>query len=770
MRYGMQDALLMVSISLMLLISGCAFMDTAETPIYNDSQNGKLATEDKEIDQAALDNGRMNTVRTITFEGNKAFKEKVLRQRIGFKEDDYLYSGLAKEGGEIITDIYREIGFAFVNVRWDEEKLSEGKVVYTIDEGPRVKIRKVTFIGNDNIKSRKLSKAIKTKKKKWFYWPFYYNEKMVAEDKNKLENLYYERGFLDCGISAGSDFTDSNGATDVTFIIDEGPIYRVSENIVVGNEYFDEEALRSKLQLEPGQVYIKRKVESDVKELLKLYRERGFINVKIQQEPILAEQKPKDVLEVNIPVEFEITEGEQFRIGRIDIMSTKFMPNKAISSIDISDSEFIEEFIQDKAVRRVLDEYGFRSGKLYNADIAPQQGRGKLEEYVQRKMYAEQVSIRPEGMPKPYTDDFNEPNVLGQDVAVGIEEVKTGLLQPGIGVSSDSGIIGSLVFDQRNFDINDWPESFKEFITMDAFKGAGQRMRISLAPGTEVSVYSVDFSNPYWRDRPTKLDLQGSKYKRFRESFDEGRLRSFIGFEQRRENRWRRSATFRVENINVGDIDLDAPQEIRGVKGDNSLFGVELGIARDMTDDEFRPSRGYTFNIDYEQAAGDHTFGKTGGKYIWYKTLYEDLLERKTVLATKLQVSTTVGDAPPFEKYYAGGSYSIRGFEYRGVSTRGLQTNVTNPQRKDPIGSDWLFLANTEVTVPLIGDNIAALFFVDSGAIDSGSYRAAAGVGIQIMIPWLGQVPMRFELATPIMKDDYDETQVFSFSIGGKLF
>ncbi len=773
----MQDVLLIVSISLMLLISGCAFMDTAETPIYNDLQNGKLATEDKEIDQPALDNGRMNTVRTITFEGNKAFKEKVLRQRIGFKEDDYLYSGLAKDGGEIIAKIYREIGFAFANVTWDEEKLSEGNVVYTITEHKRIRIHSVEFRSKDpnkprelTIKPSSLKKVIKTKQKKWFYWPFYYTKKMVDEDKNKLENLYYERGFLDCSISAKPDFTDSNSAADVTFIIDEGPIYRLSKIVVIGNEYFGEEALRSKLQLEPGQVYIKRKVESDVKELLKLYRERGFINAKIRQEPILAEQKPKDVLEVNIPVEFEIAEGEQFRIGRIDIMSTKFMPDKAVSSIDISDSEFIEEFIQDKAVRRVLNEYGFRPGQLYNADIAPQQGGGKLEEYVQRKMYAEQVNIRPEGKPEPYTGDFNEPNVLGQDVAVGIEEVRTGSLQPGIGVSSDSGFIGSLVFDQRNFDINDWPESFKEFIIMNAFKGAGQRMRISLAPGTEVSVYSVDFSNPYWRDRPTKFDLQGSKYKRFRESFDEGRLRSFIGFEQRRKNRWRRSVTFRAENVNVGSIDLDAPQEIRDVKGDNSLFGVELGIARDMTDDEFRPSRGYTFNIDYEQVAGDHTFGKTGGKYIWYKTLYEDLLERKTVLATKLQVSTTVGDAPPFEKYYAGGSYSIRGFEYRGVSTRGLQTYVTNPQRKDPIGSDWLFLANTEVTVPLIGDNIAALFFVDSGAIDSGTYRAAAGVGIQIMIPWLGQVPMRFELATPIMKEDDDEIQVFSFSIGGRLF
>jgi len=425
------------------------------------------------------------------------------------------------------------------------------------------------------------------------------------------------------------------------------------------------------------------------------------------------------------------------------------------------------ESIQDKSVRRVLDEYDFTPGQFYNADIAPPQGGGKLEEYVQRKVIAEQVIIRPQGQPYQSPGD---PNLLGQDVIVGIEEGKTGIFQPGIGLSSDSGIIGSLVFDQRNFDANDWPESFGEFITMNAFKGGGQRLLISLAPGTEVSVYSFDFSDPYWRDKPVTFNLLGSKYMRFRESYDEDRLRSLVGFEQRRKERWRRSLSLRAENVSVDGLDLDAPKEIRDVKGDNILFGIKLGIGRDMTDDEFRPTKGYTFNINYEQVAGDHTFGVPGGTYVWYKTLYEDLLDRKTVLATKLHAAAAVGDAPPFEKFYAGGSYSMRGFEYRGVSTRGLQTNVINPERKDPIGSDWIFLASSEVTVPLIGNNIAALFFVDSGAIDTGPYRAAVGAGIQIMIPWFGEVPMRFELATPIMKDSDDDTQVFSFSIGGRLF
>ena len=64
---------------------------------------------------------------------------------------------------------------------------------------------------------------------------------------------------------------------------------------------------------------------------------------------------------------------------------------------------------------------------------------------------------------------------------------------------------------------------------------------------------------------------------------------------------------------------------------------------------------------------------------------------------------------------------------------------------------------------------VSALFFIDSGTVDTGRYRASIGTGIQIEIPkLLGlPVPMRFELATPFSRDDDDERQVFSFSMGG---
>jgi len=734
----MQDAILTSVITIVLLASGCTSMNAGDGPPDSNSQSEGLEAGNNGIEKSVVGSGPTDTVRSIDFVGNRKFKDKVLLQRLDLKVGDYLDPILAEAGRATIVEVYQRIGFAFVQVALDSEKLSDGKVIYSIDEGARIRVTSVKFSGNRAVKAGTLGKAIKTKTNKWFYWPFYYTEEAVAEDVKRIENLYYERGFLDYRITAKTEFSDDKSKAHVTFLIDEGPAYRIESIVFVGNEYFGQETLLARLELGPGQVYIKRRADLDARRLVKLYGEHGYIDAEVNQRPTFIPETDASVIDV----EFEVVEGKQFRIGRVDITGN--------------------EGTQDRVIRRVLDEYDFTPGQLYNAYLAPKQGGGTLEEYVQRMVLAEEVVIR------PVASSDGEPNQ--KDAQVDVKEGMTGMIMPGVGVSSDAGVIGRLVYQQRNFDISDWPESFGEFISMKAFRGAGQRLRVALEPGTEVSQYSVSFTEPYFRDKPTSLDVMGSSWKRFRESYDERRLRSYVGFEQRLKNRWRPMIGFRVENVDVHSLDYDAPKEIWDVEGDNFVAAVKFGIGRDMRNDRFMPSKGHSFNVSYEQVTGDHNFGILGGTYLQYITLYEDLTERKTVLATKLRAATTLADAPPFEKFYAGGTgtYGIRGFEYRGVSTRGLQTNVALPRRKDPIGSDWIFLASTEVTMPLIGENLFALFFVDSGTIDTGRYRGAIGTGIQIVIPqWFGPVPMRFEIAKPFMKDDYDETQTFSFSAGG---
>jgi outer membrane protein insertion porin family len=679
-------------------------------------------------------------VRSIEFVGNERIRAKILRRRLGFMIRDYLDLISAESGRTALEELYLKRGFAFVQVTLDIEQLRKGRLIYRIDEGPRVRIHSARFGGNKAVKTGTLKRAAKTDGRKWFFWPRDYTKKAVDKDLARLQKLYYKRGFLDSSITVKREFNAKRTKARLTFVIDEGPVYTVGRVVVTGMRRLAEEQIRAELKLEEGQIYSEKRANSDVKRVLTLYREAGFIDTEV-------ERRRRFVSKDKVNVEFEITEGERFRIGRIDVTGNKQT--------------------QDEVVRRVLDEYDFLPGKWYNADIARGDGSGELEKEVRRRVLAEEATIKPSG------------EVPGQrNAEVNIEEGKTGSWMIGGGVSSDSGVIGHMILQQRNFDITDWPGSFGEFITGKAFRGKGQIMRISLEPGTELSQYSISFTEPYFRNKPIELGVTGMSWERERESYDEGRLKGYVGFAQRYQkryrDRWLKSIGLRFENVDVGSLDNDAPKEIIDDKGDNALVGVLLGVKKDLTDDRFNPGKGYIFSTNYEQVGGEHTFGILSATHRRYSTLYEDLAGRRTILATKLHASTILGDAPSFEKFYAGGSgfHGIRGFDYRGVSTRGLPTvggvPVDGAEKKDPIGSDWIFLASGEVVVPLVGEEFAALFFVDSGAIDSGNYRAAAGTGIQILIPqWFGPVPMRFEIAAPLMKDDEDDTQAFSFSVGG---
>ena len=506
---------------------------------------------------------------------------------------------------------------------------------------------------------------------------------------------------------------------------------------VTGNTYFDNETLLAKFELKSGDIYYPLKAQAQARRILNIYRENGFVDAQVTQQHVFTESQ-----ENVIDLVFRVTEGKQFRIGKIEITGNVQT--------------------QDKVIRRVLDEYGFTPGQFYNAQLAPPQGGGELETRVRNATLSEEVTI------SPVTPQQNPDDRL--DALVNVQEGLTGMWNPGVAYGSDNGFYGRLIWSQRNFDILDWPESLGEFITMQAFKGAGQELTIELRPGVEVSTYLVSFTEPYLMDKPTSLNVTGQSWERWFRSHDERRTKGIVSFQKRYRSRWHSNLGFRIENVNIGNIDYYAPQVIKDYHGDNLLMGVRVGFGRDTTNDIYIPTKGYVFDVDYEQITGDHDFGILEGSGVFYHTLYEDFRNRKTVLSTKILAGTTFSNAPFFEKFYAGGisTYGIRGFEYRGISTRGLQTNVPNPLYIDPVGSDSIFLANTELTVPLIGDNISALFFIDSGTIDTGPYRISMGTGIQVIVPQVfGPIPIRFTFADPLQKDDDDETQSFSFFMGG---
>lgn len=665
-----------------------------------------------------------NLVRSIVFNGNNKIKDSALKKELSFKKGDYLDIFAARSDVEALKQKYNKKGFPWAEITLSENGLQFGKVIYDIVEGSRPKVSKVTFVGNETYSKRKLLSTVKTRKKKLLLFPVYFDPDQLEKDTEKLLEIYQKNSFLDADVSSSVEFNEEKSKAFVKFTIKEGPAYIVDSIQIVGNKNITTEVLTSGMKLRQDYFYSEAWAEFDVKKFRSEYGKLGYIetNVDVQREFLP---------DARVKVVFNIQESKPYRIGEVVITGNTLF--------------------QDRTIRRVMDEEGFTPGQWYNSDIARGDGKGQLETNIKQRVTAESVSIQPMG---------DGPD--SRDALVTVKEGQTGSIMVGAGIASDDGLIGQISLNQRNFDITDVPTSWGEMFSGKAFRGAGQEFQILASPGTEYSTYRISFTEPFLYDRPMSLSTSGSFYERERETYDEERLAAKLGLQRRYQNKWRRGISFRAENVKIDDLDWDAPQDVIDVKGDNFLLGARPYIGKNTTDNRFLPTRGYNFDVGYEQLTGDETFGLLEGTYRWYKTLWEDLNELKTVLETKAKFGTTIGSAPVFERYYLGGTgdWGLRGFEYRGVSKRGGPSN-------EPVGSDWAVIGNAEIAIPMGSETLSFLVFSDNGLIDDGGIRSSIGAGIQIKIPqFFGPVPMRFELAAPIVKDDQDETQEFSFSVG----
>src|SRR5205823_14966077 len=97
-------------------------------------------------------------------------------------------------------------------------------------------------------------------------------------------------------------------------------------------------------------------------------------------------------------------------------------------------------------------------------------------------------------------------------IDVNVQETRTGSLLFGVGVNSDAGLTGSIVLNERNFDILNPPGSFEDLLSGRAFRGGGQEFRIEAVPGTELQRYTISFREPSLFDSPYSFAISGYYY------------------------------------------------------------------------------------------------------------------------------------------------------------------------------------------------------------------------------------------------------------------
>lgn len=682
---------------------------------------------------------QQNQIKEIRFKGNESLDNQTLQNVASLKAGEAIDSFRLALAKEAIQKAYQSKNFPSARVDIDMDELTKtGILTFSIVEGPRVKVRNVVIRGNQSFTDNKIKDQIKTKPAFLFFSSGTYDPDQVETDVAAIRQYYENHGFFDTRVGRKIVVSADQKEVQVEYVIDEGRRYVVDRVSFRGNhdQRVTDEMLRKDLKLVEGRFYDSDLAKRDIKQVIKVYSPYGYIYVPPEPNP------DPDYLQIReshifkkepgkVELVYEIHEGKPFKLGRILVKGNTRT--------------------QDKVVER---EIRATPGQLYNSDDIQ-----RANERLRGGGLFSSVTVTPIHT-QPDSEDT-------RDLLIEVTEARTARFMIGAAVSSNSGLAGDFTYEQRNFDIANWPGSTSELFSDRGFTGAGQTLRISLQPGTELTRARVDFVDPYIFDQPYAFGASAYLSQRVREDWNEDRLGAQFSLAKRFSDVWSARISLRAEDVeirNVQNEELRAPEVLESI-GHNSITSAGIQIKRNTTNVPILPYQGTVTTLGWEHAGalgGEFNFDKITLSYDWYHTLYEDLLERRTILAIRTDSGYITGDAPFFERFYLGGIGSVRGFKYRGISPRsGID--------EDPIGGDFMAAGSVEVNFPLAGDMLRGVAFFDAGTVNRelefGTIRTSVGFGFRLTLPFFGQVPIALDFGFPITKDDQDETRFFGFSL-----
>ncbi len=674
-----------------------------------------------------------SVVREVVYKNANHVKPEELDQITGVKKGAPLNPSQNLRACFEIQDYYRKKGRLFASVYLEEGKNpGDTRVVFNITEGAAVKIRKISFTGNDHLATTARLRTQIDSRQMLLGLGFMgeYNPPMVEHDAFKLEEYYKGNGYLDVCVTREVTVNDDLRSVDVTFHIHEGLRYRVQDVTLEGPKALSRDLVTSILRVKKDDIYSEPAIDGDLKNITDLYGFRGYGIVTDKKLFFADKDKEPGV----VRIQYEVFERGQAQVGTINITGNTVT--------------------KDRVIRRVLQLY---PGQTLSYPLLRQGERDLARlgifETNQEKGTKPTLIVR----------ESDDPDNPVRDIDVIVTEQPTGSLMFGLGVNSDAGLVGSVVLNEKNFDILRPPTSLDDIFNGRAFRGAGQEFRAEAVPGTQLQRYTVSFREPFLFDQPISFSTSGYYYDRIYNEYNERREGGRVTLGKQLNRYWSVTAGLRLENVEVSGVSIFAPPDITNVQGNHLLVGPRVGVIRDDRDSFIRPTDGSLLDLSAEYLTGDYSFPILSAEATKYFTTYQRADgSGRHVLVARSQVAYAGSNTPVYERFYAGGFRSLRGFQFRGVGP-----NVNGFE----VGGDFLFLNSLEYQVPIkANDQLYVVAFLDTGTVERDvslhDYRVSAGVGLRITLPMLGPVPIALDLGFPIVSGPGDRQQVFNFYIG----
>ena len=703
-------------------------------------------------------------VSSISFDGNEKLRDNRLEKELEVSINHILNERRVKDGAKALKDYYLKRGYSQARVDYEIDRnpaTGFGNVVYKIREGGKYKITKVKFAGNENIKSRKLRRKIKTKKRgvfSLFTGSGKFDADKFEDDLEILEDVYMEEGHLDIGIDQSQvRFSyPSKRRMVIEIAVDEGKEYRVGSIDFEGNDMYKGDILRLMLAVKSGDIYRPERIDEDVDRLEDFYGQFGYMESRVRLSRI------PNVTTGNMDIVYQIYESEKYQVETVKIEGN----TKTKSTV-------------------VIRELAMGPGSTFDS-VRMDASKMRLE----NTRYFEDVNLTPQTTQIPGR----------RDLRITFQEGRTGNFSFGAGFSSLEKGTFFIELTQSNFDILNW---------RGAFQGDGQKFRLRAQIGSLSSQIMLAFEEPWLFEKRLALGFNIFKtesslsdlYSVGQDGFDVSlRKRLFELIEGR--------VSYSLVQYGYSDFgpQIDATQRALFEESNGNISSVNLLLLRDTRDRIINTWSGSRFELDLSTAGGP-----LGGNFEYNKiesrnAIYLPLTRWHTQTIEVLLRAGVVKEAgdstfvPYEERFYLGGPNTLRGFEFRDVSPKeGFYAPAVGQGRVPyEIGGKTYGLFSAEYSIGFTEGFRGAIFydggFVNKAAGDFGLKREIqrdAFDGQQVVLGWNNSgwndnfgfgirisvmgTPLRLDYAIPMSTSGdtsmggNDNGAQFNFTFGGRL-
>ncbi|MDX9979570.1 MAG: BamA/TamA family outer membrane protein, partial [Lentisphaeria bacterium] len=338
-----------------------------------------------------------------------------------------------------------------------------------------------------------------------------------------------------------------------------------------------------------------------------------------------------------------------------------------------------------------------------------------------------------------------------RDLRVSLVEKRTGQFMVGGTFSSEDSLMGFVELTQSNFDWRNWP----------SFRGGGQRMRMRAQIGTEYTNFLVSFTEPWWFDRRLRLDLDAFLTTRYEDSYDQTDTGLGMSVTRAWRTTWRQTFGLRIRHVSLDgfDDDLYAGTDsalLLDMQENDEVFANRIiySMARDTRDRPTMlfPTSGSRIEFGGElitRALGSYSdyylLTAEGTKY--YPVFKQSVLKLRGMVGLADEIAGD--DIGVFDRFFAGGPGTIRGFDRREVGP------VDDDWRENPMGGKTMAVGSVELIRPLASWAQVSVFsdfgnvWADSFEI-SGGINASVGIGLQLQLP-VGPISLAYGF--PVLTD-----------------